>query len=407
MSLTIVRALAMRVRTFGIALAIVLLALGPAAQAATVAEPVFDAPRYGDMQLDALPAFVGRAGADSELAIAIDGERMGKAQYSTTSTTEAPFAFTPAEPLQPGYHYVEAFASDPTGEKEARQSLWWLFHVRDALPAPILRRTIERAGGSLVVIGVVQSGNRVLVYLDGNAAVLSAAYIHASGTASFAITLPSVSVGAHTIALSLVRPDGTEGTRSEPYPVTVTGAATPSPKPEKPYQPVALAPVTRPSQEVESPQASQAQEIEREEVMPQPVPAMEPEAVSPKPDVVIQESGDAQSVVIVPAQGPLETATRAAPQTEAAAPTSKSRGQLVALVVLGLLLVALIIWYATRKDGDDREGGMPSPTAPRAPSSGEGAVSAPSAPEEPEDDIPFPPHPPPPAPNFASRTDQY
>lgn len=414
MSLTISQTMSMRgVRRWGAIIMLSVMLWGPAAQAATVAEPIFDAPKYGEKQLTPGLMIAGSAETGTTLEIAIDGERAGRVPLASSSGPRAQFTYVPAEPLAPGYHAVEAFATDPAGQKYAKQSLWWWFHVRDPLPAPVILQMVERARRMLAVTGVVKSGYRVRLYVDGKEAATSATIVHASGTGSFSLLLGPLPAGPHTVRVALVRPEGGEGQPSEAREAAITGTVAEAPAavpakgaaPKAPSAPVAQ--VTQPAPA--APSAPVTQGVPKET----PVPPAEKPPVKPS----------VPSVIILPP--PTSTVQDAAvPPEEPQAPRGGSSGQLIALIVLGILLAALIIWYATRRDGGNPPGEQETsmnPSSPPPPSRdssagyadatadtmvrtprppGRSALSQ-GLPSMDEADIP----PPPPPPNFASRMD--
>lgn len=404
MSLTITPKMSMRgIGRLGAITMLLTLLWGPVAQAATVEEPVFDAPDNGEMQLSPELTITGSAETGNTLEIAIDGERRGRVPLASSTGTRTQFTFVPVEPLAPGYHAVEAFATDPIGQKYAKQSLWWWFHVKDPLPAPVILKAIERSGGRLTVAGVVKSGHRVRVYVDEKAVVMSDLLIHASGTRSFSLTLPSLTVGAHRIAVTAIREDGKESKHSEPLEVVITGK-------------VAEKPIVRAPEKQTTAKPSQV--VQKPSIDGETMPALQPAVMRPEPQQEDTQSikGKEPSVIILPPA--TATAKQAAPSPKTGAPIAQaSHGRLLALIVLSLLLVALIVWHSRRRDEKGPRGGMPpgEPPANHLPSPSQDALPLSSVSPPPpaprredyyEEDIPLPPPPPPPpSPNFASRMD--
>jgi len=394
-----------RFRAFGVMVSMLLACLLTSGQAlaAFVDEPVFDAPGYGQQNIPALPLFRGLTGTSTVVDVHIDGVATGRAAVSTDAQGKTQFTFVPLEPLRPGYHSIEAFASDPAGGKTARQSLWWLFQVTDPRPAPVLYG-VHAEDGHIIVSGVVQSGFKVRVYVDGQVAFTSDVFVHASGARGFKVRFPIRAPGTYSVFATAVSESGVEGNSSDPLTVAVTA----------PSLPRASAPSSRPSP------------------MPAPAPVPKRDTISQAPKSQLSPekqgavAGEEEQVVILPrispaspeqretgiladeATGTPDHAVPEAPETGAqdmqttAAPALGERARLPLLIVLGILLVALIVWYATKPPdsgiGNDR--GIPPPL-PSSGGSRSGPEPSPPAPSPP----PSPP-PPPPAPNFAGR-DEY
>ncbi|MEW6610739.1 MAG: hypothetical protein AB1352_03920 [Patescibacteria group bacterium] len=363
--------------------------------AATVGEPVFEYPHYGTHQLPSAPTIQGFTDTRTRIEVHIDGEKAGDASVTESGSDRVSFSFVPLEPLSPGYHSLEAFASAVVGVEERRQSLWWFFHVADPLPAPIIRAAVERQNGIVVVSGVVKSGLRVRIMVDGVEQVTSGLWIHASGASGFTIEIPSLARGTHTITAYAVREDGKVSAASDPLTTTITGiAAIPSPRVSTP---------TIQKQEKQKPKEESMIRIKPELPVSREVPPLLEQVTKP-PEVIQQEGREAGAVTIVPPV--VISATSVTPEEEAVqvpAVVDTSRSGLSLFVALVMVLIMVLVWYLTsRHEEMQYRKPIQNPyIAPSSPSSlpyktaSPVSESPPRASHPPEDTPPPPPPPPP------------
>lgn len=329
------------------ALLILCAALMPAtrAYAATVGEPVFESPEYGSHQLPPAPTIHGFTDAGSRIEVHIDGQVAGTAAVTEASSDRVPFSFMPLEPLSPGYHSLEAFASDTASQKDGRQSLWWFFQVADPLPAPIIRAATEYQDGILMVSGVVKSGHKVRIMVDGIERMSSKLWIHASGASGFTVAIPSLAHGVHTIIAYAVREDGEISAASDPVSITMTGIAA-APRVSVPRAP--------------KPEAPKKETMIRiEPVLPvsETVPPL-PEPTAEEPEELWNENGNAGLVTIVPPV--VISATSVSVEElalQASATADASRTSLPLFIVLVMVLIIMLVWYMTsrREEAQFRE----------------------------------------------------
>gem|GEM_PF-3963708 len=331
------------------ALLILCAALMPAtrAYAATVGEPVFESPEYGSHQLPVAPTIQGFTDAGSSIEVHIDGQAAGDAAVTESGSDRVSFSFVPLEPLSPGYHSLEAFASDRESQKSGRQSLWWFFQVADPLPAPIIRAATERPDGILMVSGVVKSGHKVRIMVDGVERMSSKLWIHASGASGFTVAIPSLVRGIHTIIAYAVREDGQISAASDPLTVTIVGVA---------ITPRAPTPVA-PKPEGPKPEAPEKETMIRiEPVLPvsETVPVL-PEPTAEAPEAVRDENGNAGLVTIVPPV--VISATSVSVEElalQASATADASRTGLPLFIVLVILLIIVLVWYTTSRREEEQ-----------------------------------------------------
>src|SRR3989338_7198670 len=377
-----------------VALLVACMALMPVARAyaATMGEPVFDSPAYGSHQLPSLPAIQGFTDAGSSIEVHIDGQPAGTAAVAESSSDRVSFSFVPLEPLAPGYHSLEAFASDRESQKSGRQSLWWFFQVADQIPAPIIRTAIEQPDGVLMVSGVVKSGHKVRIMVDGVERMTSTLWIHASGASGFTVAIPSLARGVHTIVAYAVREDGQISAASDPVTITMTGIAsaprastTIAPKPEVPKKETII-------------------RIEPELPVSQAQPAL-PEPAVETPKAVQNENENAGSVTIVP---PVVISATSVSVEElalaqaSAATADASRTGLPLFIVLVMALIIALVWYTTsrREEAQFREPVHNPYIAPPTPSPLPQKISPSISESSPRmsplnEDAPLPPPPPP------------
>ena len=376
------------------ALLVACAALMPVARAyaATVGEPVFESPAYGSHQLPTLPAIQGFADAGSSIKVHLDGQPAGNAAVTESGSDRVPFSFVPLEPLAPGYHSLEAFASDRESQKSGRQSLWWFFQVADPIPAPIIRAATERPDGILIISGVVKSGHKVRITVDGVERMTSALWIHASGASGFTVAIPSLARGVHTIVAYAVREDGQISAASDPLTVTIAGVAS-TPRVSMPVAP-----------KPEVPKKETMIRIEPELPVSQAQPAL-PEPAVETPKAVQNENENAGRVTIVP---PVVISATSVSVEElalaqaSAATADASRTGLPLFIVLVMALIIALVWYTTsrREEAQFREPVHNPYIAPPTPSPLPQKISPSISESSPRmsplnEDAPLPPPPPP------------
>ncbi len=309
------------------------------AHAAAVGEPVFESPAYGSHQLPTLPAIQGFADAGSNIEVHIDGQPAGNAAVTESGSDRVPFSFVPLEPLSSGYHSLEAFASDKENQKSGRQSLWWFFQVADPIPAPIIRAATQRSDGTVIISGVVKSGHKVRIMVDGVERMTSTLWIHASGASGFTVAIPSLARGIHTIVAYAVREDGQISAASNQFTVTVVGIA-PTP------------PLRVPAPIVQKPEKTKEEPIIRiEPELPVNVVApVVPEQAKEAPETIPQEKNETGGVTIVP---PVVISATSVSVDELALQVSAnadaSRTGLPLFIVLVMMLIIALVWYTTSR----------------------------------------------------------
>lgn len=353
------------------------------ALAAAVAEPVFDAPEYGAAGVGVLPVIRGQAEAGMVIDIHVDGKNAGRATVTQGTGGMAQFNFIPLEPLAPGYHSLEAFASEPAGMKSSRQSLWWFIQVADAFPAPVMY-SAQMSGAQLMVRGVVRSGSRVRIYVDGIARATSPILVHASGASGFIMSVKGLSAGSHKVSAAALRDNGQESFRSALLAVDVS-----TPVAVKPDAAPAKTQGNQSQSSVLGESASEAATTTAPSIASPVTPPVSPPPTLSKPGAppASPRSSASPAASTPPSQEKSATSSAEADneiRTTAEAPESvpastagarRTNARVPLLIVLGIILVALIIWYATR--ADDSAGGVNKPGSGSAPLGGSPRSSPP------------------------------
>ena len=377
MSLTIHSARTIQVRrgivAFGV---LVSMAVSSPAFGVGVLQPVIDTPQYGVHGLGASPLVQGRAEAGTDVEVHIDGKAAGKAalMYAATEGVLATFNYTPLEPLTPGYHSLEVFSRDTTGIKEARQSFWWFVEVKNDIPSPVIYAAYQSRTGGLVVEGVVKSGYRVRIYVDGIARMTSEVMVHQSGSRGFRVVIAGVTIGEHAVSASAVRADGIESEQSVGMrvaesstanaPTASQGTAPGIAAQASPAPGAATAGTQNTGSTGNTPSLPQTYGTSTEAA----VPAVTPEA--PKAPSAPIKPATPGLMPIISAQDAFKdpslgeaTSTREAREETSQAPASESgtaqggnKARVPLLAAMGVILVGLIIWYATKDDVPPAEG---------------------------------------------------
>lgn len=213
-----------RTKTLFVFLLVLGLTIAPLAQVTANASveypypaPTLLTPESGSTTNQTKPIIAGLSPNDSTIKIFIDELLNGQFQVVNHRSGTANFAYEPFLNLKPGWHQVNATATNNKG-KESPRSETIKFFVEHPMPAPTMLQPVvngQTTESRPWFVGLTVDNALVKIYIDGRWSGQLTVKDHVSGVVSFAYsTLFDITAGRHTAYAIAVDPSGKESQAS-------------------------------------------------------------------------------------------------------------------------------------------------------------------------------------------------